>query len=185
MLMAPDFSIRSATTADREALTALWQSFMREQSSHDDRLPLADDAAERWQHDLPMWLDDSTVRIWVAEHDNEVVGFVRAHRTGPPPVYADCAEVYIDEVFVEGDHRLQGAATALVDAIAEWAARVKADRLRLSTVAANAGADAFWEAYGAAPLATIWTAPVEPGSGPEAPEHDLNEGSAKIGFDWN
>lgn len=183
--MAADFSIRPATTADREALIALWQAFMREQSAHDDRLPLADDAAERWQHDLPMWLDDDTVQIRVAEHNDEVVGFVRAHRTGPPPVYADCAEVYIDEVFVHDAHRRQGAATVLIDAIANWAARVQADRLRLSTVAANDAATAFWHNYGAAPLATIWTAPVESESAPEKEGSDVNEGSAKIGFDWN
>jgi GNAT superfamily N-acetyltransferase len=183
--MAADFRIRPATAADREALTALWQAFMHEQSAHDDRLPLSDDATERWQNDLPAWLDDSTVQLWVAEHDGNAVGFARAHRTGPPPVYADCTEVYIDEVFVHKAHRRHGMATALVDAAAKWAATVEADRLRLSTVAANEAATAFWQTYGAAPLATIWTRPVDAESGSEEEEGDVNEGSAKIGFDWN
>ena len=178
-------TIRPATAADQESLCALWQAFMHEQSSHDDRLVLSDDAAKRWQNDVPVWLDDSTVRIWSAGHNGEIVGFARAHRTGPPPVYADCAEVYIDEVFVDESYRREGTATALIDAASDWATEFGADRMRLSTVAASAGADAFWQAYGAAPLATIWTASVDSTSDSETPASDLNEGSAKIGFDWN
>ena len=184
--MADSARIRPATATDPEALAALWDAFMHEQAAHDDRLQVADDAAERWQNDLPVWLDDGTVRIWVAEGDDGTpVGFARAHRTGPPPVYADCAEVYLDEVFVDAAHRRNGIATALVDAAASWAASVGADRLRLSTVAANAGAEAFWRHWGAAPLSTMWTAPVAGASDADAAEGDVNEGSAKIGFDWN
>lgn len=184
--MNADYTIRRATLADQNRLTELWTAFMEEQAGYDNRLTVADDAAERWNNDLPVWIDDATIQLWVVTSPGDnLAGFARAHRTGPPPVYEDCAEVYIDEVFVAEAHRRKGIATALVDTTMAWAASVDAERIRLSTVAASGGAEAFWNAYGASPLATIWTMPVpeEEASGADSP--DLNEGSAKIGFDWN
>lgn len=183
-MASSDVSIRAATRADARELEAFWQQFIEAQAAFDERLAPADDAMERWRNDFPLWLDDATVRLWVAcaNATDEVVGFVRTHRTGPPPLYKDCSEIYIDELFVAPDQRRTGVATALVDRVARWGASVGADRLRLSSVATNEAARSFWDARGARPMATIWTEPIK---ADDADEDDTREGSAKIGFDWN
>ncbi len=183
-MASSNISLRAAEQADQSPLEALWQQFIESQAASDERLTPADDAAERWRNDFPLWLDDTTVRLWVACPDDtsDIIGFVRAHRTGPPPLYQDYSEIYIDEVFVVPAHRRTGVATALVDRAVEWGASVGADRLRLSTAATNKAARSFWEARRARPMATVWTESIEPST---AAEDEDREGSAKIGFDWN
>lgn len=169
--------MRRAQRTDQETVGELWMQLLDEQASLDDRFGVADDALERWKNDFPMWLDEETSRLYVAEDDGEVLGFVTARRWGPPPIYADSSEVYLEELFVHPEARRQGFGTQLVHAVVDWTDRLGAERVRLNVLTANNAARAFWAAQEALPMTMTFT--IE-----RSPEEDrqADEGSKKIGF---
>lgn len=174
----PDATIRSARPSDTDAVAALWRSFLEEQTVVEQRVAMADDAVNRWRNDFPLWLEDSTRKFLVVEIEDTIAGFAHAHRWGPPPILADSAEVYIDDVYVAADFRGAGHGQALVEALRTWAESLNADRLRLGVLAENTTGRAFWEAQGAQPLALTYTIELD------ASEESKNAASAqrRIGF---
>jgi len=92
--------VRRAQPDHQTAVGDLWAQLLEEQEAMEERFGVAEDARDRWENDFPQWLDDETYRVYVAEVDGEVVGFATAHRWGPPPIYAESSEVFIDELYV-------------------------------------------------------------------------------------
>jgi GNAT superfamily N-acetyltransferase len=148
------------------------------QAELDDRIGVSEDARERWENDFPMWLEDDTSRLYVAEaEDGSVVGFAGARRWGPPPIYAESSEVFLDELFVAPDHRREGYGTQLVRAVRTWADRIGAHRIRLRVLTSNADGRAFWAAQDAVPLTMTLTI-----EGTASADSAADEGTKKIGF---
>jgi len=171
--------VRRAQVADQEAVGDLWLQFLNEQADQDDRMGIADDALDRWQNDFPVWLEDETARVYVAEGaDGRVVGFVTARRWGPPPIYEESSEVYLDELFVHPEARREGYGTQLVNAVRNWFEELGARRIRLRVLTANQSGRAFWAAQEALPMSMTFTIEGEE----PAESADENEGSKKIGF---
>ncbi len=170
-------TIRRAKTEDADRIGELWLALLEEQAEHDARIGVADDALERWQNDFPMWLDGETRRLFVAEKNGTIQGFASAHRWGPPPIYAESEEVYLDEIYVSPEARRCGLGSALVASVREWAESAGAERVRLQVLAQNEAGNQFWEAHEAAPLVVTRTIECTPAEG--AAE---DEGSKKIGF---
>jgi GNAT superfamily N-acetyltransferase len=164
----PTPNVRPATKADADAVAALWEALLVEQAGLDDRLGVADDASDRWRNDFPHWIDDGTCCLFVAETEGDaaggatrLVGFARAHRTGPPPIYTPTEEVFLDELYVAPEARREGVGTRLADAVVAWADDLGADRLRLSVLAANGDGRAFWAAQQATPFSHTLTRELE------------------------
>ncbi len=169
--------VRRAQPDDQAVVGDLWVELLDAQGALDDRFGVAEDARDRWNNDFPRWLDDETYRVYVAETDGEIVGFASAHRWGPPPIYEESSEVYLDELYVHPEARREGVGTQLANAVRDWTDRIGARRLRLEVLAANEAARAFWTAQDAQPLSLTFTLESD---GFEAEEDD--EGSKKIGF---
>jgi len=169
--------VRQAQAADQEVVGTLWQQLLDDQSELDDRMGVAEDALDRWNNDFPVWLEDETARIYVAEDENEeVAGFVTARRWGPPPIYEESSEVYLDELYVRPEARRKGYGTQLVHAVRSWADQIGARRIRLRVLTSNQPARAFWAAQEALPMSMTFT--IEG----EQQEEASDEGSKKIGF---
>jgi GNAT superfamily N-acetyltransferase len=168
--------IRRAQEADQTAVGDLWVQLLDEQDELEDRFGIAEDARNRWDNDFPMWLDDETYRVYVAETGGEVVGFATAHRWGPPPIYEESSEVSLDELYVRPDDRRKGIGTQLVNAVRDWVDRIGVRRIRLNVLSANEDARAFWTAQDAIPLTLTLT--IER----TGDEEGDDEGSKKIGF---
>lgn len=168
--------VRRAQPADQEPVGDLWRQLLDEQGALEDRFGVAEDARDRWDNDFPLWLEDETYRVYVAEPDDDILGFATAHRWGPPPIYAESSEVYLDELYVHPDARREGLGSQLVSAVQDWTDRIGARRLRLSVLSANEDARAFWTSLEAEPLKVTFTIEREGG------ETEDDEGSKKIGF---
>lgn len=167
---------RPATRSDQQALLALWQAFLEEQTELDGRFAAAEDAAVRWRNDFPVWLTDSTRYLHVAEaEDGSLAGFILAHLTAPPPIYAHVPEVYVDEIYIAPPQRGHGAGGALVAAVQRWASEAGARRLRIGALAANEAGRAFWERHGASVFSVTLTLDVP------APERPARP-SPRMGF---
>jgi hypothetical protein len=63
----------------------------------------------------------------------------------------------------------------------DWADRLQARRIRLSTLSANEAAQAFWTSQDAVPMTTTFTLERSPQESPEDGSSEI-EGSKKIGF---
>lgn len=160
-------TIRRARMQDQEAVGGLWEAFMEEQAALDTRFVVAGDALERFYNDFSIWLQDETQCLFVAEAvvaeaGGAFLGFARAHRWGPSPIYADASEVYLDELYVAEDVRRQGVGRQLAEAVHRWAEALQADRVRLSTLAANEAGRAFWRQQGAAAFFETLTVELAP-----------------------
>jgi GNAT superfamily N-acetyltransferase len=170
-------NVRRAQSADQEPVGDLWTQLLDEQGEEEERFEAAEDARDRWDNDYEMWLEDDTYRIFVAEEDGDLAGFATAHRWGPPPIYAESSEVYLDELYVRPGDRRQGFGTQLVAAVRDWSDRLGARRLRLNVLAHNKAGRAFWAQQDAQPFTMTLTIERE---GAADPTDD--EGSKKIGF---
>lgn len=171
--MADFPDVRRARPGDQERIGALWIEFLRAQAALDERFAVADDALERWNNDYSMWLTDETQRIFVAEPEATILGFVTAHRWGPPPIYAPTAEVYVNELYVVPAARRRRLGTQLVQAVRHWAEACEAVRLRLQTMTDNAAARAFWAEQTARPFTTTLTVELENGDSPDPPRRPI------------
>lgn len=173
--------MRRAQQSDQDRIGKLWMQLLDEQAALEGRFEIADDALERWENDFPMWLDDETSRIYVAERDEQIVGFATARRWGPPPIYKESSEVYLDELYVQPERRRRGLGTQLLRAVRDWADRLNAQRIRLRVLMANDAGRAFWEAQEAESLDVTFTIECSPQVDSEDGSED-DEGSKKIGF---
>lgn len=155
------YNIRRARKKEAEQVAALWEQFLAEQEKLEERFRAADDASERWLNDFPLWLEDETRRIFVAENGGSIAGFISVHRTGPPPIYADASEVYVDEIYVVPEHRGKGIGGELVGKVRAWAEELAADRLRFACLSNNDAARAFWQKQQARSFYTTMTIELE------------------------
>ena len=144
--------IRKARAADREDVVRLWMDLLRSQATLDARYTPADDAQVRWRNDYGEWLDRESRRLFVADVEGRVCGFISAERSSPAPIFEGRSEVYVDEIFVEPDYRRRGLGRKLVGAVREWAESLGAERIRAGLLAANDEGRAFWKLVGGEPM---------------------------------
>jgi ribosomal protein S18 acetylase RimI-like enzyme len=109
------------------------------------RVPDADAGREVYARKL----ESEETGIFVADRDGTVVGFAEARLVRSDPAgmlgFALAAEIGIA---VAANHRRGGIGAALIDAVEEWARERGAERLTLSTHAANDGAIRLYERLG-------------------------------------
>ncbi|MEU9862537.1 GNAT family N-acetyltransferase [Streptomyces sp. NPDC047971] len=119
--MTMDLTVRSARPSDARALAAMRWTFRREDGEGQTPTPVPPlDEAERWIRER---LDDGTWLAWVAETEGEIRGhvFLCLVERMPEP-YADNKPVgYVTNFFVLPSHRNQGAGSALLEALKQYA----------------------------------------------------------------
>jgi len=172
-----EINVRPAALNDREEAGALWMNLMREHEAMEPRFKLAADAALRWKNDFPLWIEDQTRRIMLAEEAGRIVGFIQAHRHVEPPVFEEVAEVYIDEIYTLPEVRGRGIGRLLLDNIKDWAGSVGARRLRFGVLTANSAGIRFWESEGAVQMGRIYTVSIQSES-----QIETGKPTRKLGF---
>ena len=158
--------IRRACKDDKEQAGALWLRLVNEHAAMDPRFGVAGDALERWTNDFEYWLDNEQSRVFVAEREGALVGFVTACLWEPPPVYSFSEEVYLNELYVVPEARRQGVGHRLVEAVKAWAEALPVDRLRFGVLAANTDGRAFWQRQHARPVSLTFTIDLDPSAAP-------------------
>ena len=172
-----DIVLREASTHDASAVCALWLDLMHEHEALDARFVLSEDAPLRWKNDFPLWVEDQTRMLLLAELSGELVGFIQAHRRLDPPIFKEKPEVFIDELYVVPSARKRGVGRLLLDAIRTWAREVGAAQLRLRVLSANSDGLAFWERHGARSMDIALTIELEVQA-----EKEKEHRSRKLGF---
>lgn len=136
--MSPSIQVRQATVADLDLLVPLfdgYRQFYRQQSDPERARRFL---LERFEHNQSV--------IFLALQDAEAVGFTQLY-----PLFSSTllARIFIlNDLFVSPESRRAGAASALLQAAAEYGKRVGAVRLGLSTEVTNETAQAVYEKLG-------------------------------------
>lgn len=83
-------------------------------------------------------------RVFVAEDDGHVVGFLWVQLVK----YANTKVAYIEELFVDEDHRLRGLGSALLMQTVRWLDKARVPVVFVSTTAGDRVAQQFYQAEG-------------------------------------
>ena len=169
--------LRPVAESDIDELTSCWIDLLDEQGRLEERFGASDDAEERWRNDLPSWIRDERRLLHVAVSDEQIAGFVRAHRWTPAPVYVLSEEVFIDELYVRPDYRRRGIGRELLEVVEAWAEERELTRLRLSALHRNESGRRFWKAVGATPFAVEMTKELQ-----TAEKEEAKPTKRRIGF---
>jgi GNAT superfamily N-acetyltransferase len=130
--------VRQATVLDIDLVAPLFDGYRQfyRQPSEPDRIRRF--LLDRFEHNQSV--------IFVAEQNGTAVGFTQLY---PSFSSAALARIYIlNDLFVDPAARRSGAGTALLEAAADFARRVGATRLVLSTELTNTSAQALYEKLG-------------------------------------
>lgn len=130
--------VRQATVADIDSLTPLFDGYRQFYRRPSERDRIRKFLIERFEHNQSV--------IFIALTDGIAIGFTQLY-----PSFSSAAleRIYIlNDLFVTGEARGQGAGAALLDAAADYARSVGALRLTLSTEWTNTPAQALYEKLG-------------------------------------
>ena len=140
--------IRRARKSDEDAVGLMWFDLLTMQGELDDRFAPSEDAKTRWKNDFPAWLDRLSRRVFVADIDGEVRGFVTAEQWAPPPIFDDKPGVYVNELYVNKAYRRKGIGTQLVGAVQDWAKEIGVHQVRAGVLVRNEEGAEFWRKMG-------------------------------------
>ena len=139
--------IRQAEALDLPVLLALWRDLQDINASYDPRLALNDHAADWFLGYLQGNLDNPNMAIFVAEHENAVVGYTFGQVMQRPTLKSgDCG--YIADVCVRDGWRRQGTGRQLHDHIRAWFLAQGITAIEVQVVRANPASQAFWRKMG-------------------------------------
>ncbi|PJF40857.1 MAG: GNAT family N-acetyltransferase [Chloroflexi bacterium] len=142
--------IRRATAEDAEVIGELWLKLVNYHQALDVDLPRASrDGASRYAQRVNARLDDPHSRIFVAEEDGQVVGYVLGVVVDlVPDMFVQERSGFLADIYVLDEYRNRAIGRALVDALIEW---FKSQGLRYfewHVAVANDAARAFWYSLG-------------------------------------
>lgn len=142
--------IRPAVASDSVAIGKLWEKLVAYHQALDMDMPRATaQGASLYARSLSDRLDDSHTRVFVAEEDGRVVGYVLGVVVDLlPEMFEQEAGGFLADIFVEDTYRGRGIGTALVDTLVEWFRQKGLRHYEWHVAANNTEALAFWEKVG-------------------------------------
>ncbi|MCY3946519.1 MAG: GNAT family N-acetyltransferase [Anaerolineaceae bacterium] len=150
--MAADM-IRPAHAGDAVAIGRLWQQLVSHHQAIDAAMPRATpDGPMRYGRNLSDRLADSHTRVFVAEEEGRVVGYVLGVVVDlMPDMFEQQAGGFLADIFVEASFRRQGHGRALVGALTDWFRQQGLGHYEWHVPTSNSDAVAFWRAMGGTP----------------------------------
>lgn len=142
--------IRTAKRDDAEAIGRLWEALVNYHNGLDNDLPrAAPDGARLYAQRIIGRLDDTHTRVFVAEEDGRVVGYVLCVIVDmSPEMFAQTLGGFLADIYVEEAYRRQGIGRALVAAVVEWFRSRGVSYYEWYVAAHNQAGQDFWQALG-------------------------------------
>lgn len=141
-------SILSATPNDFPSIMSVWAEAMDVHSKIDPRFPLAADASNAMMSHLGGTLANENGFLLVTESNDRIIAYCLARIQSYPPVFANRAHGYINDLMVAASHRRQGVGTALFLSAAAAIRAKGVHVLEVSFVPQNPMASSFWRKLG-------------------------------------
>jgi len=141
-------NIRQVRKYEIEELADMWYDLARMHEEIMDGYELADNPRERYKDFIKEGIEKEGMVTFVAEKDDELVGFVNTVLRKRPPFFAKRDVGLILDLFVKNDERGKGIGSTLVEAAEMWI-KNRGVKLAVLTVSpANPVALDFWNNKG-------------------------------------
>lgn len=169
--------IRRATPLDADDIARLWESLVDYHYQLDASLPqAAPDGGRRYALRLIDRMDDSHTRIFVADEEGEIVGYVLAIIIDlAPEMFVQEYSGFLADIFVEPDYRKRGIGRQLVDAVRQWYMECGVTHYEWYVAANNPAGIAFWRSIGGRDILMRMRADLPPASSPSPVSEDSTE----------
>jgi ribosomal protein S18 acetylase RimI-like enzyme len=142
--------VRAAQPDDIDAVARLWEALVAFHRELDSSLPpAAPQGARRYARRLFDRLDDPMSRVFVAEINGQIVGYVLGVIVDlAPEMFAQEPSGFLADIYVDAAHRRAGVGTALVDALTAWFHEKGLRYFEWHVAALNPAGVAFWRSLG-------------------------------------
>ncbi len=141
-------SVRQAKPQDLDTLVLLWRELMDYHASLDPFFQVVPHANRLARAQFAEGLIDTYRRVFVAEDEGLVVGFVTASQMDLHPIYPHRSRASINDISVTRAYQRRGHGRDLVMAVRDWASEEKLAALDLHAAWRNPNARRFWVALG-------------------------------------
>lgn len=139
------YSIREATYADAEIFSMLWHTHMQFHNLLDANID--NTTANDWKKWFKFTLCDQNCKIYVAEQNNNLIGYIIGHIKPIHPVlknkYGEVAEV-----FVINEKHGKGVAKLLLKSLSEWFLNKDIKAIQIKASPTNHKENEMWESLG-------------------------------------
>jgi GNAT superfamily N-acetyltransferase len=115
-----DVTVREAHPGDLPEIVPLWLQLMSFHEELDAGYSMVEDAAERWIRYIAPSFNDESWRIFVAQIEDELVGYAAVVIQDHPPVYVSTKHGVLESIAVSREHRGRGIGKRLVRAAEQW-----------------------------------------------------------------
>ncbi len=142
--------IRPAVPKDVEVIAHLWQSLVDYHRNLDPELPPSTPTgALRYARRLEDQLFNPMARVFVAEMDGQLVGYIFGVIVDlAPEMFAQEPSGFLADIFVEESARRAGVGSQLVSALANWFRDKGVSYYEWHAAARNPDALEFWRSVG-------------------------------------
>lgn len=142
--------IRTATENDAETIGHLWERLVAYHHQLDPALPpAARGGGKVYAKRILQRLDDPLTRVFVAEDDGRLVGYVLAIIVDIiPDMFIQENSGFLADIYIEDTHRRHGLGRRLVEAVRAWLADNRITSMEWHVAHNNTAGRAFWEAVG-------------------------------------
>jgi ribosomal protein S18 acetylase RimI-like enzyme len=144
------FTIRAARAEDYGALCELFESV---DALHRSRFPSwfqRPEGPARDEEYILRQIEEPDARLYIAEAEGQIVGFVSAFVRDTPsvPILVPRRFAFVDNLFVREDLRRAGIGRALMTQVEQWALAQEASEMELTVYEFNIDAIEFYRGLG-------------------------------------
>ncbi len=141
-------TIRVATAADTMTIGQLWEKLVLHHNRLNKDLPRASqDGARLYARSLANRLYDSHTRVYVAEADKEVIGYVLGVVVDlVPEMFEQEGAGFLADIYVDEPYRGHGVGRSLVESLTGWFQQHNVHHFEWHVASSNLEGLAFWRA---------------------------------------
>lgn len=139
--------LRSATIDDINSLVDMWWESAHYHQTLDPRFQYASDAVKATEEFMSKQIESENARFWVAQIDDDMVGYVEAMVFDRPPIHAQRTIGHLGSIYVKPKARRKGIGTRLWNHARDWFAEKEVPTINLQVASQNPAALAFWKKF--------------------------------------
>jgi aminoglycoside 6'-N-acetyltransferase I len=140
--------IRRAQQSDLDQLVALWQELAELHAGLLPEFALAPTGEQSVRAHLAELLRDDNERVFVAEENGALIGFINGAVRENPPVFAERYIGYLADAIMTARSRRRGVGEQLVGTLYTWFRDRGVRIIHLSAATGNPISQAFWRKMG-------------------------------------
>lgn len=139
--------LRSATIDDINSLVDMWWESAHYHQTLDPRFQYASDAVKATEEFMSKQIESENGCFWVAQIDNDIVGYVEAMVVDRPPIHVQRRVGHLGSIYVKPEARRKGIGTSLWNLARDWLAEKGVPKISLMVASQNPKALEFWKKF--------------------------------------